>query len=419
MENNKKLYGYNMNKFLMGNITTGNSYTTAKSYYNLRFLNLLGETPYNIRIFVDALQRTNFCRTPNTLEMDVVCKSIINNTNLNLNANFVTLTKALNLLDLYVNKYESDFITTNFNYLVDAVNKILIRNYSKSLFRDSVDDCIYLINKHNEYFLNGFNTDLFHGVLGYDYSLHVDVANAINDIVDGQLSPQIAKLIESVFLTYNPLYNVDGTEETKDKYNLNSDFSVGNGKVNTEGGHGEYILNSTSDRDLETTNTFNNNLKGSTYDINGVVTAGAENKTTISGSVTTKNSESTMNDSDFYNTTQTVQTFGKKENSNDEYSTVEQGYNGQYTGTKTTTGRTDSDNTNINILRTKNTNNISDSTKTNTESPYSNVHILTRKGNIGVTKSTDLIDAERQTAIYNVAQEVAQLIAHEIFEGVY
>lgn len=418
MESNKKLYGYNMNKFLIGNIKAGNTYTTARTYYNQRFLSLLGETPYNVRLFIDNFQRTNFIRTPNTLEMNVVCKSLINNTNLNLNANFVTLTKALNLLDLYANKYESDYITTTYNYIVDSVNKILIRNYSKSLFRESVYDGIYLLNKYNEYFFNGFNTDIFNSVIGNDNSLHTSVADSINDIIDGQLSPQIAKLIQSVFLTYNPLYNVDGTETTKDQFNLNGDFSVGNGKINTEGGHSDYILNSTSDRDLETTNTFNNNLKGSTYDINGVVTPGAENKTTISGSVTTKNSESTMNDSDFYNTTKTVQTFGKKENSNDEYSTVEQGYNGEYSGTRTTTGRHDSENTNINISRVKQTNNISDSTKTNTESPYSNVHVLIRKGNIGVTKSTELLDAERKTAIYNVAQEVAQLIAHEIFEGV-
>ena len=417
MENNKNLYGYNMNKFLMGNITAGNQYNTARSYYNLMFRDILGEKPYNVNLFLDSLQRTFFCKMPNTLEMNVACKNMISA--LHLNTNFVTLTKALNLLDLYVDKYENDFITTSFNYLVDSVNKILIRNYSKSLFRDSVHDGIYLINKCNEYFFNGLNNDIFKYITLYDNLLHTKVALAINDIVDGQLSPQIAKLIQSVFLAYNPLYNVDGTEETKDQYNLNSDFTVGTGKTNSTTGHDDYILNSTSDRDLETTNSFNNNLKGSTYDINGVVTHGTENKTTISGSVTTKNSESTMNDSDYYNTAQTIQTFGKNGTSSDTYTTKEEGYNGEYSGSKATTGRTDSENTNINISRVKQTNNISDSTKANTESPYSNVHVLIRKGNIGVTKSTELIDAERKTAIYNVAQEVAQLIAHEIFEGVY
>lgn len=418
MESNKKLYGYNLIKFLMG-VIEGANYNIAKNLYILHFSSEIGMNPYNINLFDDDWQSTNFNKMPNTIETDFICNTLLKEPTYN-NNNFVTLTKALNLLDLYTNKYESDFITTNFNYLVDSVNKILIRNYSKSLFRDSVDNRIFLVNTYNEYYFAGLKTGVFNYAKNlHDSTLRTFVKNSINDIVDGQLSPQIAKLIESVFLSYNPLYNVDGTETTKEQFNLNSDFSVGNGKINTEGGHGEYILNTTSDRDLETTNSFNNNLKGSTYDINGVVTPGTENKTTISGSVTTKNSESTMNDSDFYNTAQTVQTFGKKENSNDEYSTVEQGYNGSYTGTKTTTGRTDSENTNINILRTKNTNNISDSTKTNTESPYSNVHILTRKGNIGVTKSTELIDAERKTAIYNVAQEVAQLIAHEIFEGVY
>ena len=416
MENNNNLYGYNMNKFLMGNLT-GDNYINAKNVYTLYFANEIGMTPYNINLFDDDWNKTNFNKMPNTIETDFICKSLLDGSTID---NIVTLTKALNLLDLYVNKYENDFITTNFNYLVDSVNKILIKNYSNSLFRDSVDNCIALVNTYNKYYFSGFSTNFFNYAKNLDDDMIMtQVKKSINDIVDGQLSPQIAKLIESVFLTYNPLYNVDGKEETKDQFNLNSDFSIGKGKTNSTTGHDAYILNSTSDRDLETTNTFNNNLKGSTYDINGVVTPGAENKTTISGSVTTKNSETTMNDSDYYNTTQTVQTFGKKEKSDDAYSTVEQGYNGEYSGTKTTTGRTDSENTNINISRVKQTNNISDSTKANTESPYSNVHILTRKGNIGVTKSTELIDAERQTAIYNVAQEVAQLIAHEIFEGVY
>ena len=416
MENNNNLYGYNMNKFLMGNLT-GDNYINAKNVYTLYFANEIGMTPYNINLFDDDWNKTNFNKMPNTIETDFICKSLLTTSTID---NIVTLTKALNLLDLYVNKYENDFITTNFNYLVDSVNEILIKNYSNSLFRDSVDYRIGLVNTYNKYYFSGFSTNFFNYAKNLDDDiLMTRVKKSINDIVDGQLSPQIAKLIESVFLTYNPLYNVDGKEETKDQFNLNSDFSIGKGKTNSTTGHDAYILNSTSDRDLETTNTFNNNLKGSTYDINGVVTPGAENKTTISGSVTTKNSETTMNDSDYYNTTQTVQTFGKKEKSDDAYSTVEQGYNGEYSGTKTTTGRTDSENTNINISRVKQTNNISDSTKANTESPYSNVHILTRKGNIGVTKSTELIDAERQTAIYNVAQEVAQLIAHEIFEGVY
>ena len=416
MENNNNLYGYNMNKFLMGNLT-GDNYIDAKNVYTVFFANEIGMTPYNINLFDDDWNKTNFNKMPNTIETDFICKSLLAASTID---NIVTLTKALNLLDLYVNKYENDFITTNFNYLVDSVNEILIKNYSNSLFRDSVDYCIGLVNTYNKYYFSGFSTNFFNYAKNYDDdSLMTRVKKSINDIVDGQLSPQIAKLIESVFLTYNPLYNVDGKEETKDQFNLNSDFSIGKGKTNSTTGHDAYILNSTSDRDLETTNTFNNNLKGSTYDINGVVTPGDENKTTISGSVTSKNSESTMNDSDYYNTTQTVQTFGKKEKSDDEYSTVEQGYNGEYSGTKTTTGRTDSENTNINISRVKQTNNISDSTKANTESPYSNVHILTRRGNIGVTKSTELIDSERQTAIYNVAQEVAQLIAHEIFEGVY
>ena len=416
MESNKNLYGYNMNKFLMGNIT-GDNYINAKNIYTLYFSNEIGMTPYNINLFDDDWNNTNFNKMPNTIETEFICKTLIPYNNID---NIVTLTKALNLLDLYVNKYESDFITTSFDYLVDSVNKILINNYSKSLFRDSVDNRIFLVNKYNEFYFSDFSTNFFKYAKNLnDEVLMSYVKSSINNIVDGQLSPQIAKLIQSVFLTYNPLYNVDGKEETKEQFNLNGDFSVGNGKTTSESGHDPYISNSTVDRDLEVTNSFNNNLKGSTYDINGVVTQGVENKSTISGSVTTKNSESTMNDSDYYDTTKTVQTFGKNGSSNDTYSTTEQGYNGEYSGSKSTTGRTDTENPSINISRTKNTNSIADSTKTNTESPYSNVHVLIRKGNIGVTKSTELIDAERKTAIYNVAQEVAQLIAHEIFEGVY
>ena len=416
MEMNKKLYGYNMNKFLMGNLT-GDNYINAKNIYTLYFADEIGMTPYNINLFDDKWNETNFNKLPNTIETEFMCKTLIPSGNI---SNIVTLTKALNLLDLYVNKYESDFITTSFDYLVDSVNKILINNYSKSLFRDSVDNYIFLVNKYNEFYFSGVSTNFFKYAKNLnDEMLMSRVKNSINDIVDGQLSPTIAKLIQSVFLTYNPLYNVDGTEETKDQFNLNSDFSIGTGKTTSESGHDPYISNSTVDRDLEVTNSFNNNLKGSTFDINGVVTPGTENKTTISGSVTTKNSESTMNDSDYYDTTKTVQTFGKNGSTNDTYSTKEEGYNGEYSGSKSTTGRTDTENPNINISRTKNTNSVVDSTKTNTESPYSNVHILTRKGNIGVTKSTELIDAERKTAIYNVAQEVAQLIANEIFEGVY
>lgn len=418
MESNKKLYGYNLNKFLMG-VIDGANYNIAKNLYILHFSSEIGMKPYNINLFDDDWQSTNFNKMPNTIETDFICNTLLNDPAYN-NNNFVTLTKALNLLDLYANKYESDYITTTYNYLVDSVNKILMRNYSKSLFRDSVDNRIFLVNTYNEYYFAGLKTGVFNYAKNlHDSTLRTFVKKSINDIIDGQLSPQIAKLIQSVFLTYNPLYNVDGTETTKDQFNLNGDFSVGNGRTTSTTGHDAYILNSTSDRDLETTNSFNNNLKGSTYDINGVITQGAENKTTISGSVTTKNSESTMNDSDYYDTTKTVQTFGKNGSTSDTYSTKEEGYNGEYSGSKSTTGRTDSENTNINIARTKQTNNISDSTKANTESPYSNVHVLIRKGNIGVTKSTELIDAERKTAIYNVAQEVAQLIAHEIFEGVY
>lgn len=415
MSENNKLYGYNMNKYLLGNITA-NNFAIVKAFYNTYFSNSLGSAPYNINLFSSGLKRSYFLRLPNTLECKIMAKTVIDGCS--LNNSFINLTSAMNLLGLYANKYSSDFITTNYNYLVDSVNDILIRNYGNNIFRESVHDYIYLINRYNEAYYNGLNTDLFlYTGLFTDTTTHTLVTTAINDIVDGQLSPQIAKLIQSVFLTYNPLYNVDGTESTQEQFNLDTDYTTGDGKVTSEGGHGEYIADSTTDRDLETTNSFNNNLKGSTYDINGTVTKGTDNTSTISGSVLTKNSESTMNDSDFYNTTQTVQSFGKNANGTDTYTTKEEGYNGAYSGTKSTTGRTDA--TNINITRSKNSNTVSDSTKTSTESPYANVHILTRKGNIGVTKSTDLIDSERKTAIYNVAREVAQLIAHEIFEGVY
>lgn len=414
--NNKKLFGYNMNKFLIGLAVTPQNFNRIRSKYNNSFGIKLGNTPYNQNLF-GSNNGTYFFKSPNTNIMNVVIKYLIYNET----TSFITLADAMNLLGLYHVKYEDDYISSNYNYLVDSVNDILINNYTNKIFRESVNTNILLANEYAESLNTGINSELFYfmSTTTTDNGISLGVKNSINDIIDGQLSPQIAKLIQSVFLTYNPLYNVDGTETTKEQFNLNSDFSVGNGKTNSTTGHDAYILNSTSDRDLETTNSFNNNLKGSTYDINGVVTPGTENKTTISGSVTTKNSESTMNDSDYYDTTKTVQTFGKNGNTSDTYSTKEEGYNGEYSGSKTTTGRTDSENTNINISRVKQTNNISDSTKANTESPYSNVHVLIRKGNIGVTKSTDLIDSERKTAIYNVAQEVAQLIAHEIFEGVY
>ena len=409
------LFKYTLDKYLIGLIasTSGDLKTNYEKYFD----DSVGMSPNGITLF--SGRKTYFYLLPNTNTNDIIFKFLIKTILTSTTPpTLVDLTNAMNLLGLYKAKYESDYISTNYNYLVDTINLLLKQNYGKNPFREQLSNDIFIANKLCENKNLGINDIVLKNITTNDKELYDNIRTKINSTIQ-QLSPTIAKLIQSVFLTYNPLYNVDGTETTKDQFNLNGDFSIGSGRTTSTTGHDAYILNSTSDRDLETTNSFNNNLKGSTYDINGVVTPGTENKTTISGSVTTKNSESTMNDSDYYDTTKTVQTFGKNGSTEDTYSTTEQGYNGEYSGSKSTTGRTDSENTNINIARTKQTNNISDSTKANTESPYSNVHVLIRKGNIGVTKSTELIDAERKTAIYNVAQEVAQLIAHEIFEGVY
>lgn len=408
------LFKYTLDKYLIGLSTqSGNLQLEYERY----FRDSVGMTPNGITLFNG--RKSYFYLLPNTNTNNIIFKFLIKTMFKSpMPPALIDLTHAMNLLGLYNDKYESDYITNNYNYLVDTINLLLMQNYGKNPIREQLTSDIFIANILCENKNLGINDIVLKNITADDRQLFENIRPRINSTIY-QLSPTIAKLIQSVFLTYNPLYNVDGTEENKEQFNLNSDFSIGDGKTTSESGHDPYISNSTVDRDLEATNTFNNNLKGSTYDINGVVTPGTENKTTISGSVTTKNSESTMNDSDYYDTTKTVQTFGKNGSTSDTYSTTEQGYNGEYSGSKTTTGRADTENPNINISRTKNTNNIVDSTKTNTESPYSNVHILTRKGNIGVTKSTELIDAERKTAIYNVAQEVAQLIAHEIFEGVY
>lgn len=404
------LFKYTLDKYLIGLMTSSGD---LQLKYERYFGDSVGMSPNGITLF--AGRKSYFYLLPNTNTNNIIFK-FLQKSMFTLPPTLVDLTDAMILLGLYHNKYESDYISDNYNYLVETINLLLLQNYGKNPFREQLSNDIFIANMLCENKNLGINDVVLKNVTTDDRELYNNISHRITSTIK-QLSPTIAKLIQSVFLTYNPLYNVDGKEETKEQFNLNGDFSIGNGRTTSTTGHDAYILNSTSDRDLETTNSFNNNLKGSTYDINGIVTPGVENKSTISGSVTTKNSESTMNDSDYYDTTKTVQTFGKNGSTSDTYSTKEEGYNGEYSGTRTTTGRTDE--TNINISRVKQTNNISDSTKANTESPYSNVHVLIRKGNIGVTKSTELIDAERKTAIYNVAQEVAQLIAHEIFEGVY
>lgn len=196
-----------------------------------------------------------------------------------------------------------------------------------------------------------------------------------------------SKLYETTILEYNPLYNVDGTEiedRTLDQTGTDANASTGTDTVTKKGSES----NASSGTDSITYTGTESNAK-SGYDSD--VESGSDTST---DSVTTYDSAGS-----FLDTNKTVDSPGTTDTHN---------YNS--TDTKSFTNRSDS--TTFGKTDTLSFTNRADETtygKTDTETRnlHDAEHIERKRfGNIGVTKSTDLIDSQRETVLFDFYKKV-------------
>lgn len=170
-----------------------------------------------------------------------------------------------------------------------------------------------------------------------------------------------SRLYETTILEYNPLWNVDGTE-VREIYR---------------------------EKDGSNTRTFLN-TDTMTYAGSHTNTKTGNETNVDSGSMVTTKAVTTFDDSTFRDTERTTDTPNQKTNTHT-YNNV--------TDTETFTNRADTN------AHTGTIGDVSDEGESTTET-------LTRQGNIGVTKSTELIDSQRLTVNYSYIENVVHDIVN-------
>lgn len=345
-------------------------------------------------------------------------------------------------------------------YMEDGVmptDPILIAAYSylsDSLLVDSINDGLFALHGERELIIP---EKVFH-----QQSLSFDdwLENKVTPYVNKQLSaffklksPEYQKIYDALTAEYNPLYNVDGTEQrsyTKDNTGTQGNDTTKTGNIQD---NLNYVGTETN-TNTETGNIIDNNVKNGTM-IESTNYEGAElSKNTKSGSESLSKQGGDINSTTTFDTqtpqettrtikapsTQDTTTFNNVTDSDykvygvdqsgqadptltrqDTKTTSFQNYSDQNTRSfgqdghinnevKTFTGRSDN--------KTTTFNNVKDSSLRTDLLKEQYTETLKRFGNIGVTKSTDLIESEvllRQK--YNMSQIICKDIANFITYG--
>lgn len=241
-----------------------------------------------------------------------------------------------------------------------------------------------------------------------------------------------SKLYETTVLEYNPLYNVDGTEITdrnlrqggNNEHKLSgSDTTAYSGEeINTLSGTDTTAYSGTEANTLSGTDTlaYSGSEANAKTGYDSDVGSGTD---TTTDSVTTFDSAGS-----FHDTSKTTETPGSTDthnyNSTDTKSFTDREDSTTYGKTDTKSFEDREDSVTYGKTDTKSFDKREDSTtygKTDTETRnlHDEEHIeLRRFGNIGVTKSTDLIDSQRSTVLFDFFKTVCHDCINLVTYGV-
>ncbi|MCM1265077.1 MAG: hypothetical protein NC200_02665 [Candidatus Gastranaerophilales bacterium] len=202
----------------------------------------------------------------------------------------------------------------------------------------------------------------------------------------------LEKLYETTQLEYNPLWNVDGIEITERNYKSDNANTINRTVINNE--------NSTETRDLKNSDTSTNkvvdtNTTTDNLTEKNIITADETNTTSVTSetSATLYLQEQVVTDKSESDTKTNTGT--RKVDSTEDTT---------YSDNTTETGTLDVD------RKTNETSDVNDNRIINDSEKIT----YTRTGNIGVTKSTDLIDSQRETVKFDYLEEVCHMLISTI-----
>ena len=254
-------------------------------------------------------------------------------------------------------------------------------------------------------------------------------------------------LLKSMELEFNPLWNVDGTEETV--RTLEQDGTVTNAKTGTETdvktgtqSNAKTGYDTTAKTGTETdqkTGTQTNAKSGTdtlSYIGSETNTKAGQESINHQGTITNQKSVTTTESTTFYDTEKNVQTNNNSDTTNFTGRTDTKSYTNRsdqttYGGSDTRTDNlTDtlthntSDRTDFNSTDTR-TDNLTDTLTHNTSDTETRDLLDTerithrRTGNIGVTTTTKLLSEFREYVTFNLGAIISKDIASYISQGVY
>jgi len=241
-----------------------------------------------------------------------------------------------------------------------------------------------------------------------------------------------SKLYETTILEYNPLWNVDGTEEhtisivkngnTTDTYNdsIKSDHT-GNDTISKTG---TIIIEKDGDDTINKTGTSTNAKSGNdTLNKTGTSTNVKSGNDTLNktGTITDIEQKTTFDSTSFYDTQKNTTSNNLSDTTlynNSDTLTNNLSDTTIYNTNDTLTNNlsdttiynsnetTENDLTDTTLYNSSNTNKHTGTKDVDFSENENHTERLTRQGNIGVTKSTDLIDSQRITVNYSYIENV-------------
>lgn len=228
-------------------------------------------------------------------------------------------------------------------------------------------------------------------------NVYGDIENAITQNIY-----KWKNLLKSCMLEFNPLWNVDGTEET------NRTLESGGTVENAKSGNDKIEYNGSED--LTKTGT-----EKMTYNGNERTTYNGTETDTENGSVTHTQSKTTTESNTWYDTEKNIDNYGGKTNQKSFSSRYDdKGYTNR-NDERSFTNRKD---TKSFTQRNDNTVYNSSDTETRDLSDVEQI-IVERHGNIGVTTTTKLLTEFREYVTFNLLDIIANDIVKEISKGVY
>jgi len=234
---------------------------------------------------------------------------------------------------------------------------------------------------------------------------------------------KVSNLYDTTQFEYNPLWNVDGTEtrelsreitgEDTDTFNETNTLARTGSDTTSNSGYNELVKSgndtTTNSGYTELVKTGNDSTSNSGYD-----------EVVKSGSNTVTTSKTTMNSSTFYDTEKTVEqpNLTERTNLNSTNQTTHNTTDRNNVNTSSQTAYNTTDRNNLNSSEQTSYNSTNTDSHTGTVSnEKSNTETLTetttRQGNIGVTKTTELIESQRQIVNFNFINYICHEIVNE------